>query len=290
MRLLLVVAVTGIATGARRPARAAAARRRRAQRRSASRAAPRRRRRPRPRTPRCGRVACAAAATAAGTFPPGSCAAGRSRRDRRAGPRRRRRPQPRPLPRGGPPGRPPARGPAPADRPDGDGHGNRNRLDLRRRRRRDASTSGRSALADASSARAPSRSRRRTGARTRTTCGSRRRPARPWKFGDAPRSHLRRPASPAGSSRKQLTLTPGTYELYCSLTGGTPPGTPGDSHAAAGMTRDDHRRRAVIAYADPAPAVFTLHDRTRSGASDDRHVTEPSARLRHGVPAGAEPV
>ena len=54
-----------------------------------------------------------------------------------------------------------------------------------------------------------------------------------WKFGAAP-PHLA-PGKPGGVEAKQLTLTPGTYELYCSLTGGTPPGTPGDSHAAAGM-------------------------------------------------------
>jgi hypothetical protein len=35
---------------------------------------------------------------------------------------------------------------------------------------------------------------------------------------------------------KKVTMTPGRYTLYCSLVGGTPPGTPGESHAAAGMT------------------------------------------------------
>ena len=55
-----------------------------------------------------------------------------------------------------------------------------------------------------------------------------------WKFGkDLP--HLA-PGSPGGIESKQLTLAAGTYELYCSLSGGTPAGTPGDSHAAAGMT------------------------------------------------------
>ena len=52
-------------------------------------------------------------------------------------------------------------------------------------------------------------------------------------FGEAP-PHLAA-GKPGGIESKQLTLTPGTYELYCSLTGGTPPGTPGDTHAAAGM-------------------------------------------------------
>ena len=55
-----------------------------------------------------------------------------------------------------------------------------------------------------------------------------------WKFGEAA-PHLA-PGNPGGIESKQLTLTPGTYELFCSLVGGTPPGTPGGSHAAAGMT------------------------------------------------------
>jgi hypothetical protein len=54
-----------------------------------------------------------------------------------------------------------------------------------------------------------------------------------WKFGEAP-PHLAA-GKPGGIESKQLTLTPGTYELYCSLTGGTPAGTPGDAHSAAGM-------------------------------------------------------
>ena len=44
------------------------------------------------------------------------------------------------------------------------------------------------------------------------------------------------PGSPGGVLAKKVTLTPGRYTLYCSLVGGTPPGTPGESHAAAGMT------------------------------------------------------
>lgn len=58
-----------------------------------------------------------------------------------------------------------------------------------------------------------------------------------WKFGEAP-PHLAPGTgkAPGGIESHQLTLAPGTYELYCSLTGGTPPGTAGDSHAAAGMT------------------------------------------------------
>lgn len=58
-----------------------------------------------------------------------------------------------------------------------------------------------------------------------------------WKFGEAP-PHLApgTPGAPGGIESKQLTLSPGTYELFCSLSGGTPVGTPGDSHAAAGMT------------------------------------------------------
>ena len=58
-----------------------------------------------------------------------------------------------------------------------------------------------------------------------------------WKFGEAP-PHLAPGTgkAPGGIESRQFTLAPGTYELYCSLTGGTPPGTPGDSHAAAGMT------------------------------------------------------
>jgi hypothetical protein len=55
-----------------------------------------------------------------------------------------------------------------------------------------------------------------------------------WKFGEA-YPHLA-PGSPGGVESRKLTLAPGRYTLFCSLTGGTPPGTPGDSHAAAGMT------------------------------------------------------
>jgi hypothetical protein len=44
------------------------------------------------------------------------------------------------------------------------------------------------------------------------------------------------PGSPGGVLARKVTLTAGRYTLYCSLTGGTPPGTPGESHAAAGMT------------------------------------------------------
>ena len=44
------------------------------------------------------------------------------------------------------------------------------------------------------------------------------------------------PGSPGGVLAKKVTLTPGRYTLYCTLVGGTPPGTPGESHAAAGMT------------------------------------------------------
>jgi len=44
------------------------------------------------------------------------------------------------------------------------------------------------------------------------------------------------PGNPGGVLAKKVTLAPGRYTLYCSLIGGTPPGTPGESHAAAGMT------------------------------------------------------
>ena len=44
------------------------------------------------------------------------------------------------------------------------------------------------------------------------------------------------PGSPGGVLAKKVTLTTGRYTLYCTLVGGTPPGTPGESHAAAGMT------------------------------------------------------
>ena len=52
----------------------------------------------------------------------------------------------------------------------------------------------------------------------------------------SPRGPSSRPAVPAGVLAKKVTLAPGRYTLYCSLLGGTPPGTPGESHAAAGMT------------------------------------------------------
>ncbi len=44
------------------------------------------------------------------------------------------------------------------------------------------------------------------------------------------------PGRPGGVEARRLDLSPGRYTLYCSLLGGTPPGTPGESHAAAGMT------------------------------------------------------
>ncbi len=44
------------------------------------------------------------------------------------------------------------------------------------------------------------------------------------------------PGGPGGVLAKKVTLTTGRYTLYCTLLGGTPPGTPGESHAAAGMT------------------------------------------------------
>jgi hypothetical protein len=55
-----------------------------------------------------------------------------------------------------------------------------------------------------------------------------------WKFGEA-YPHLA-PGSPGGIESRKLTLAAGRYTLFCSLTGGTPAGTPGDLHAAAGMT------------------------------------------------------
>ena len=44
------------------------------------------------------------------------------------------------------------------------------------------------------------------------------------------------PGSPGGVLAKKVTLAVGRYTLYCTLVGGTPAGTPGESHAAAGMT------------------------------------------------------
>ena len=48
---------------------------------------------------------------------------------------------------------------------------------------------------------------------------------------------------PGGVATKAVTMTPGTYQLFCSLTGGTPSGTPRASHDAAGM----HATLTVIA-------------------------------------------
>ena len=249
----------------RRPARA---QRRGAPRRTrgAARAhrAPRRPRRPRRARRRSGRAACAVAAAGARTCPLGAAARPAPGLDRRAGPRGAARRAPAPAPRDGRPG--PARdrhGNGHRDRDrhgTGTGHGNAAPARPAASPSARASTSGRSCSRGRSSAPAPSRSRRRTGARTRTTCGSRphgRRGAVEVRRGPAALA----PRASPGGDRVQAAHADARarYELYCSLTGGTPPGTPGDSPRRGGHDGDDHRRRPVIAR--DAAAGCSLCDR-----------------------------